>query len=299
MVNLPTVKQLRYLIALEKYLHFGKAAESCFVTQSAFSVAIKELENILNTSLVDRTNRSVVFTSTGTLVAQQARLAIFDLEGIVDITKLNQEPLSGPLKMGVIPTIAPFLLPRILPAIRKRYPKLELYLKEEQTSLIHQLLLDGELDILLLALPMDLINTESVSIFNDPFRLAYRKGTNLIDANNFSPNKLNKESILLLEDGHCLRDHAMSACSLSKKEKISKFAANSLYTLIQMVDSDLGVTFVPKMAVDSGLLKQTKVVTADLKEKSYREIGLSWRKSSVRKDEFKLLADVIRDCVKA
>ena len=296
MINLPTVKQLRYLIALEKHLHFGKAAESCFVTQSAFSVAIKELESILNTSLVDRTNRSVVFTSTGTLVAQQARLAIFDLEGIIDIAKSNQEPLSGPLKMGVIPTIAPFLLPRILPTIRKRYPKLELYLKEEQTQRIHQMLLDGDLDILLLALPMNLINTESLSIFNDPFKLAYRKGTELIDPDNFSPNKLNKESILLLEDGHCLRDHAMSACNLGKIEKISKFSASSLHSLIQMVDNDLGITFEPQMAVDSGLLKQTKVATADLKEKSYREIGLVWRKSSVRKTEFNLLADVIRDC---
>ncbi len=299
MVNLPTVKQLRYLIALEKHLHFGRAAESCFVTQSAFSVAIKELESILNTSLVDRTNRSVVFTSTGTLVAQQARLAIFDLEGIVDIAKSHQEPLSGPLKMGVIPTIAPFLLPQILPAIRKRYPKLELYLKEEQTNRIHQLLLDGELDILLLALPMNLINTETVSIYNDPFKLAYRKGTNLIDPDNFSPNKLNEESILLLEDGHCLRDHAMSACNLSKKDKISKFSASSLYTLIQMVDSDLGITFVPQMAIDSGMLKHTKVSTTDLKDKSYREIGLAWRKSSVRKAEFNTLADTIRDCVGA
>ncbi len=201
--------------------------------------------------------------------------------------------------MGVIQTIAPFLLPQILPAIRKRYPKLELYLKEEQTNRIHQLLLDGELDILLLALPMNLINTETVSIYNDPFKLAYRKGTNLIDPDNFSPNKLNEESILLLEDGHCLRDHAMSACNLSKKEKISKFSASSLYTLIQMVDSDLGITFVPQMAIDSGILKHTKVSTTDLKDKSYREIGLAWRKSSVRKAEFNTLADTIRDCVGA
>ncbi len=297
MVNLPTVKQLRYLVALEKHLHFGKAAEACFVTQSAFSVAIKELETILNTSLVDRTNRSVVFTSTGTLVAQQARLALFDMEGILDIARANQQPLSGPLKMGVIPTIAPFLLPRILPAIRKRYPKLELYLKEEQTHHIHQLLLDGELDLLLLALPVHLTNTESISIFNDPFNLAYRKGTKLIDPENFSPNKLNESSILLLEDGHCLRDHAMSACNISRKEKISKFSASSLYTLIQMVDSDLGVTFVPQMAIDSGILKHTRVSTSPMKDKSYREIGLAWRKSSVRKPEFNLLAKIISDCI--
>lgn len=297
MINLPTVKQLRYLIALEKHLHFSKAAESCFVTQSAFSVAIKELENLLDTSLVDRTNRSVVFTSTGTLVAQQARLAIFDLEGIIDIINSTHAPLSGPLKMGVIPTIAPFLLPRILPVIRKKFPNLELYLKEEQTKKIHELLLSGELDIILLALPYSLINTESVSIFNDPFKLAFRKGTKLIDPNNFSQRRLDKEKILLLEDGHCLRDHAISACSLAKKNKISRFSASSLYSLIQMVDGDLGVTFVPQMAVDSGILKNTKVATSELKDRSYREIGLAWRKSSVRKQEFNLLADLIHDCM--
>ena len=295
MVNVPTVKQLRYLVALEKHLHFGRAAEACFVTQSAFSVAIKDLEELLNTSLVDRTNRSVVFTSAGKLVAQQARLALFDIEGIVDIAKSVQEPLSGVLKMGVIPTIAPFLLPKILPKIRKKFPKLELYLKEEQTKRIHELLLEGELDLLLLALPFDLKNTQTSSIFNDPFKLAYKKDTKLIDPENFLPNKLNKESILLLEDGHCLRDHALSACNLGRKAKISKFSASSLYSLIQMVDGDLGVTFIPQMAIDSGLLKNTKIQTKDLKDKSYREIGLAWRKSSVRKHEFKLLADVIRD----
>ena len=297
MANLPTVKQLRYLVALEKHLHFGRAAEACFVTQSAFSVAIKDLEELLNTSLVDRTNRSVVFTSAGQLVAQQARLALFDIEGIVDIAKSVQEPLSGVLKMGVIPTIAPFLLPKILPKIRKKFPKLELYLKEEQTKKIHELLLEGELDLLLLALPFDLKNTETSSIFNDPFKLAYKKDTKLIDPVNFSPNKLNKESILLLEDGHCLRDHALSACNLGRKAKISKFSASGLYSLIQMVDSDLGVTFIPQMAIDSGLLKNTKVKTKELKENSYREIGLAWRKSSVRKHEFELLADVILDSV--
>ena len=297
MINLPTVKQLQYLIALEKHLHFGRAAETCFVTQSAFSVAIKELETSLNVSLVDRTNRSVVFTSTGKLVVQQARLAIFDLEGIVDITKSCQKPLSGKLNMGIIPTIAPFLLPKILPSIRRKFPDLELYLKEEQTKNIHQLLLDGELDVLLLALPFELRNTESEFICNDEFLLAYHKDTKLIDPNKFTPNKLNKESILLLEDGHCLRDHALSACRINNKDKVSKFSASSLYSLIQMVDSDLGVTYVPQMAIDGGLLKKTKVKTAKLKEKPYREIGLVWRKSSVRKQEFKLLADVIRDAV--
>ena len=297
MVNLPTVKQMRYLVALEKHLHFGRAAEACFVTQSAFSVAIKELEETLNVSLVDRTNRSVVFTSVGKLVAQQARLALFDVEGIVDIAKSVQEPLSGVLKMGVIPTIAPFLLPKILPKIRKKFPKLELYLKEEQTKKIHQLLLEGEVDILLLALPFELTNTETISIFNDAFKLAFKKDTSLIDPNNFSPNKLNEESILLLEDGHCLRDHALRACSLGRKKNISKFSASGLHSLVQMVDSDLGITYIPQMAIDSGLLKNTKIQTKELKDKAYREIGLAWRKSSVRKHEFVLLANVIKEVV--
>ena len=141
------------------------------------------------------------------------------------------------------------------------------------------------------------MNTETVSIFNDPFKLAYKKGTTLIDPENFSPNKHNNNSIMLLADGHCLRDHALSACSLGRKGNISKFSASGLYSLIQMVDSDLGVTFIPQMAIDSGLLKNTKVQTKDLKDKSYREIGLAWRKSSVRKHEFKLLVDVIQESV--
>lgn len=298
MVNLPTVKQLRYLVALEKHLHFGKAAEACFVTQSAFSVAIKELEGLLNVSLVDRTSRSVAFTSVGKLVAQQARQAIFDLEGIVDIAESVQQPLSGVLKMGVIPTIAPFLLPKILPRIRKRFPKLELYLKEEQTKKIHSLLLEGELDILLLALPIELVNTVTVPLFKDVFTLAYKKGTRLIDPEHFIPSKLNQESILLLEDGHCMREHALSACKLSYKEEANKFSASGLYSLIQMVNSDLGVTFIPQLAIDGGLLRNTEVLTKDLKEDAYREIGLAWRKSSVRKHEFMLLADVILGCVK-
>ena len=209
-----------------------------------------------------------------------------------------QQPLSGPLKMGVIPTIAPFLLPKILPKIRKRFPKLELYLKEEQTKKIHALLLEGELDILLLALPIELTNTETVSLYTDAFKLAYKRGTRLIDPQDFTPNKLNQGVILLLEDGHCLREHALSACNLSRLEDTNKFSASGLYSLIQMVNSDLGVTFIPQMAIDGGLLKNTQVVTQDLKDHSYREIGLAWRKSSVRKQELGMLADVILKSVK-
>ena len=298
-MKLPTVKQLRYLVALEKHLHFGRAAESCLVTQSAFSVAIRELEVLLKVSLVDRTSRSVAFTSVGKLVAEQARLAIFDLEGIVDIAKSVQPPLSGVLKMGVIPTIAPFLLPKILPRLHTRFPRLELYLKEEQTRKLHTMLLEGDLDILLLALPADLVNTKKVTLFRDAFKLAYKRGTQLIDPENFIPSKLNQEAILLLEDGHCLHEHVLNACNLSYGGKVNRFSASSLYSLIQMVNSDLGVTFIPQLAIDGGLLENTDVRTQDLREDAYREIGLAWRKSSVRKHEFMLLADLIITCLEA
>ena len=294
MKHLPTVKQLRYFVALEERKHFGKAAQACFVTQSAFSVAIQELESLLKVSLVDRTNRSVTITSIGTQIAGQARLALFDIEGIVDYANSLQEPLSGPLKIGVIPTIAPFILPKVLPLLRKQFPKLDLYLKEDQTTRIHAALMDGELDLLLLALPFELSNVDTMSLFKDYFKLAYQKNTTKIVPQNYKPSKLDSENVILMEDGHCLREHTLSACKIRKQDQVNKFSANSLYTLVQMVDNDLGITFLPEIALHCGLLNNTNVVVEDLSDRSYRTIGLAWRKSSVRKDEFKLLGDAIK-----
>ena len=297
MKHLPTTKQLRYFVALDEHHHFGKAAQACFVTQSAFSVAIQELESLLNVSLVDRTNRSVTITSIGSQVASQARLALFDIEGIVDLASSYQEPLSGPLRVGVIPTIAPFILPRVLPAIRKQFPKLDLFLKEDQTVRIHASLQEGDLDMLLLALPFELANVETLPLFKDRFKVAYRQGTHKLVAGNYKPNKIDSDNIILMEDGHCLREHTLSACKLRKQEKINKFSANSLYTLVQMIDNDLGVTFLPEIAINGGILRNTKVKVEDLPEGSYRTIGLAWRKSSVRKEEFKLLGNAIKEAM--
>lgn len=294
MKHLPTVKQLRYFVALEEHKHFGRAAQACFVTQSAFSVAIQELESLLQVSLVDRTNRSVTITSIGAQIASQARLVLFDIEGMVDYAQSLQAPLSGPLKIGVIPTIAPFILPKVLPLLRKKFPQLDLYLKEDQTTRIHAALLEGELDLLLLALPFDLRNVDTMALFKDHFKLAYRKDTDKIVPNNYKLSKLDSDNIILMEDGHCLRDHTLSACKIRKQDQINKFSANSLTTLVQMVNSDLGITFLPEIALNSGILNNTDVVVEDLSERSYRTIGLAWRKSSMRKDEFKLLGDAIK-----
>lgn len=296
--NLPTTKQLRYFIALDKYRHFGKAARACFVSQPAFSVAIQELESVLNVQLVDRTNKSVTITSIGKEIANHAKLVLRELEDLVDLARAHQQPLSGPLHLGIIPTIAPFILPELLPRLRKHYPELELYLTEDLTERVYAGLMDGDLDLILIALPYDLKNVETMELFRDHFYLACKKGTKLIDPEHYDIEKLPDESILLLEDGHCLRDHALSACNIRNREKVSNVAASSLLTLIHMVDADLGITFVPEMALRSAMLKNTQVRTWPIQSGSYREIGLVWRKGSMRAREFRLLGEFIKGAQK-
>ena len=290
----PTFKQLRYFLALCKEEHFGRAAKACFVSQSAFSNAIQEIEAILESSLVDRTNRTVTITAKGQEVATQARLVVRDLESLVSIAKGGHAPLTGELRLGVIPTIAPFMLPGLLPKLRKQYPSLELLLIEDQTLRIYERLMDGELDVLLMALPWDMSGVEEQVLFRDDFCLAYRQGTKHVDPENYRFNRLNSDTVLLLEDGHCLRDHALSACKIRNTEKVRRFGASSLLTLIEMIDADLGVTFLPDMARGSTLLRNTRVRLHALSDNSYRNIGLVWRKGSRRTDEFQLLGELTR-----
>lgn len=289
----PTLKQLQYFIALTETEHFGRAADRCFVSQSAFSNAIQELETSLGTQLVDRTNRNVTITATGQEVAVQARLVIRDVDSLVEIARGRSEPLTGQLRLGVIPTIAPFVLPDALPRLRKRFPELELLLAEDQTERIYRRLMDGELDLLLLALPWQMQGVEEMPLFKDEFCLACREGTDRVDPENYRYNRLDSDSILLLEDGHCLREHALAACRLRDTQKVRRFGASSLLTLIEMVDADLGITFLPEMARDSALLRNTSVKLWPLGERSYRTIGLVWRKGSRRTDEFRLLGEFL------
>ena len=285
----PTIKQLRYFIALTETNHFGRAAQASFVSQSAFSSAISELEELLETQLVDRTNRRVTITATGQQIATQARLVLRDVEALVEMAQGEREPLAGELRLGVIPTIAPFMLPPILPKLRRKYPKLRLLLAEDQSERIYDRLMDGDLDAILLALPYDTTGVDVEELFRDPFCLAYREGTDLVDPENYRFNRLHTESVLLLEDGHCLRDHAIAACKIRNTQKVRPFAANSLLTLVEMVDADLGITFLPEMARDSALLRNTRVRLAELSEKSFRTIGLAWRSGSQRGEEFRML----------
>ena len=285
-MKLPTTKQLRYFVALTETLHFGRAAEACFVSQSAFSNAIQELESLLDTRLVDRTNRSVTVTATGQQVATQARLCLRDIESLVEIARGNRQPLTGDLHLGVIPTIAPFILPVALPKLRKHFPELRLYLHEEQTQRIYERLMDGELDLLLLALPYDMRGVEVLPLFKDRFALAYREGTERVDPDNYRFNRLDSDSVLLLEDGHCLRDHALAACKIRNTQKVRRIGASSVLTLVEMVDADLGITFLPEMAKGSSILRNTRVRLKPLSDRSFRTIGLAWRKGSRRATEF-------------
>jgi LysR family hydrogen peroxide-inducible transcriptional activator len=291
----PTLKQLQYFLALTETGHFGRAADRCFVSQSAFSNAIQELEKALKTQLVDRTNRNVTITATGQEVAVQARLVIRDVDSLVEIARGTSEPLSGELRLGIIPTIAPFMLPGTLPKLRKQYPNLELLLTEDQTERVYRRLMDGELDVVLLALPWQLHGTEEMPLFNDAFCLACREDTARVDPKNYRFNRLDSDSILLLEDGHCLREHALAACRIRNTQKVRRFGASSLLTLIEMVDADLGITFLPEMARGSSMLSNTRVKLYAMGEQSYRTIGLVWRKGSQRADEFRLLGEFLRD----
>ena len=293
-MKLPTIKQLRYLIELEKHAHFGKAAEACFISQSAFSVAIRELESTLGAQLFDRTNKRVTITAMGQEIVVQARLVIRDLEALMDMARVSSEPLSGKLRLGVIPTISPFLLPKILPKLRSHFPQLQLFLQEDTTQRVYERLMSGELDLILIAFPYELRNVEKMKLFNDQFLLAYKTDSQFIDTQKVTVDHLQSESILLLEDGHCLRDHALSACKIRNLNKVSHFAASSLLTLIEMVQADLGVTYLPEMAKDSPMLKNTNIKTQAMPKNSHREIGLIWRKGSARGKEFKMLGEFIK-----
>ena len=293
--QLPSVRQLRYFVALEEAGHFGHAADACNVSQSAFSVAIRDLETLLGVSLVDRSNRSVTITPTGRDVATQARLCLRDLGQIADLAERRQGPMTGPLTLGIIPTIAPFILPKCLAKLRRLYPELQLYIREAQTDELVQALNAGELDLALLALPYTLPRLGTKKLFEDRFLLACRDKTRLVDPDHFAVNRVTAGSILLLQDGHCLRDQAMAACRVRKLEAVNRFAASSLLTLLAMVDGDLGVTFLPEMAVGSALLKQTRIRTWPLKHGGHRDIALAWRHNSAREAEFRDLGTKITE----
>ncbi len=292
---LPTLKQLRYLVAVSDFHHFGRAADSCFVTQSTLSTGLKELENLLGIVLVERTKRSVIMTPIGKDIAQRAKAILAQAEDLVDVARSDGQPLSGVLRLGVIPTIGPYLLPSSLPLLKELYPDLQLYLKEDQTARLLGLLLSGELDLVLMALPYDMDGVAIIPLGDDIFEAASLKENPIVQSGKVDIEALKAENLLLLEEGHCLRDHALKVCKLNRNEKSGNYEATSLFTLVQMVNAGLGVTLLPKMAIQTGLIRGTNLVTRPLKgEDNSRQIGLVFRKTSSRAQEFELLANIFR-----
>ena len=285
-VHLPSLKQLRYLVALEEHRHFGKAAASCFVSQSTLSAGLKELETALAAELVERNNRTVLFTALGMEVAKRAKRVLREAEELAELAAKGREPLSGRLRLGVIPTIAPYLLPKTLPILRKAYPKLQLYLTEDQTARLLALLEDGTLDLVLLALPYHADNVETLPLFKDGFQLVARKDSPLAQKKAATTADLKDADLLLLAEGHCLREHALAACRLPQAD--SGFAGASLNTLVEMVAGGLGVTLLPDMAVPMHVPKQGELVARPFDRSGVgRQIGLAWRTTSSRAEEFR------------
>jgi LysR family hydrogen peroxide-inducible transcriptional activator len=291
MMALPTLRQLRHLVALADHGHFGRAAASAAVTQSTLSASIKELEAVLEAALVDRTRRQVVLTPLGRQTVERARRILADTEALALAARAQREPLTGTLRMGVIPTIGPYLLPAVLPGLRRSYRELQLYLVEDLTPRLLEQLHAGQLDVVLLALPYDCGNVESATLFDDRFLLALPPDHPLAKERRIDPERLRSEEVLLLRDGHCLREHALSVCNLTDRRRTEAFEATSLPTLVQMVDNGLGITPLPELAVDAGLLRGTSLVTRPLAaEEPGREIALVWRRGTGRRQEFLLLA---------
>jgi LysR family transcriptional regulator, hydrogen peroxide-inducible genes activator len=293
MIHLPTLKQLRHYAALADTRNFGRAAAAANVTQSTLSASIQELESILGAALVDRTKRKVLFTPLGERVLTRAKALLADAEELAREAQASRAPLTGELRLGVIPTVSPFLLPRVLPKLRRAYPALKLFLVEEQTARLVAKLGDGAIDCALIALPYDAGAIESESLGEDRFRLVVPKTHALAKAARVAPAKARAETLLLLEDGHCLKDHALSACGLAAPRVRDAFGATSLFTLVQMVDNGLGVTLLPELAIDAGLLKGTSLVAVPVEGEPSRELALVWRKGTARGPEFRLLAKAL------
>lgn len=299
-MNLPTLRQLHYLVTVVELCHFGQAAERCFVTQSTLSTAIQELEALLGVQLLERTKRKVLPTPLGIELANKAREIIGMTESLVQDAQVDRQPLSGELRLGVIPTISPFLLPRVLKGVRSEFSELELFLLEDQSQHLLERLSAGELDCAILALPFDLGGLEYQVFWQENFLVAFPADHPLSHGGPIASRKLPAGELLLLEQGHCLRDHALAVCHMKAMARRSSFQGTSLYTLVQMVAGGQGITFLPEMAVDDDFLAQNQIAVRPLAEKGpHREICLVWRAAYHRKADLALLADCMRGLLKA
>jgi LysR family hydrogen peroxide-inducible transcriptional activator len=295
MVILPSPQQLRYLTLLAEHLHFGRAAAAARVTQSTLSAGLAALERQLDTAILDRSaGKKVVFTPLGLDLLARAQDALVALAAVADTANAARAPMTGPLRLGIIPTIGPFLLPRLMPALRQNFPALRVFLREDTTARCLAKLEAGQLDLILLATPCVLAGTEIIDIARDEFLVAAPQNTPLAHMKTVPLAVLAEEPLLLLEDGHCLRDQALAVCGLLA-DGASEFAATSLHTLVQMVAGGLGVTLLPKLAIDGGVINGASVALRPVAGSgAFRTLALAFRPGAPRAEDFRTLAALLR-----
>ncbi len=295
---LPTIRQITYLIALARHQHFGRAAESCFVTQSTLSAGLQELELVLGVTLVERTRRRVHVTPLGRAIAARGQELVTMAEEMVDLARSGAAPLVGPFRLGVIPTVGPFLPQALLPALHREFPLLRLYLREDQSARLLEQLDSGDLDAVILALPYP-CDLEFAPLTDDPFLVVCPPDHPLAGMATVSPAELPERELILLEQGHCLTDHVLAACRMTVADTWNHpgqrpvIQGTSLHTIVQMVAGGLGLTLLPRMAIAAGILGTTGLVARPLASPGLRQLALGWRRSAPRPGDFRLLAERI------
>lgn len=289
-----TLRQLRFLVALSDELNFSRAADACHVTQPTLSAGLKELETALGVQLAERTRRSVILTELGRTIAERARIVLAEISDIEELAAQASGALSGRLVLGTIPTIGPFLIPRALPVMRQRFPHLKLFLREELTDSLVDGVIAGRLDVILVALPFEIGALETAHLFDDGYQLTTPLNHPVLRHDQISGAELSGTPLLLLEKGHCLQRHALSAFPEISIQQDESFSATSLNTLIAMVEEGLGITLLPQIAVNAGIANGHAVDLTPLDGACPRHVVLAWRKTSARADEYRSMADVFR-----
>ncbi|MBA6296660.1 hydrogen peroxide-inducible genes activator [Colwellia sp. MB02u-9] len=288
-----SLKQLHYALAVEKTLHFKKAADACNVSQSALSTAIIELEKQLGTSIFERNNKQVLITSYGQLILNKARTVKLEIDELLQISQSNNQPFMHPMTLGVIPTIGPYLLPKVLPEVRRQYPNFKLKIIEEQSQVLVDMVRRGDIDAAVLALPFPIDGLMSFDFWQEDFYWVSHKDECPSQLKEITSAELEIDKLMLLKDGHCLKDHALAACSMKGDKQQSDFDSASLHTLIQMVAGKLGTTLVPQMALDQLIYNESEIRAIHLNEPGpHRTIALIIRPNYVRTNELTMLRDI-------
>ncbi|MCI2283270.1 LysR substrate-binding domain-containing protein [Colwellia sp. MSW7] len=291
-----SLKQLHYALAVEKTLHFKKAAELCNVSQSALSTAINELEKHIGTVIFERNNKQVLVTNNGKKILDKAKRIKLEVDELMQISQANQEPFSSPMTIGVIPTIGPYLLPKVLPEVRKQFPALKLKIIEEQSHVLVDKVRTGDIDAAILALPFPIDGLMSFDFWQEDFYWVCHKDESPSRVKEITSAELEIEKLMLLKDGHCLKEHALAACKFQKQKEDSDFDSASLHTLVQMVAGKLGTTLVPQMALDQLIHNASELRAIHLNEPGpHRTIALVIRPNYVRTNELTLLKQIFTE----